>query len=287
MSRRPTAQDERVKASKEFYKKGGPRGTQQHQQTFLRTLRGGSNDWLKNSLPEDVVHQTAADIEDRRQRMFKQGTPEDLHALGVTLSTANKHMEDIRQPLDNPFLDEEAAVLARETARYREIATDRHKRAEEILAAKPRMHLTLRLLSGEELRGTSIMIASNYEEVQQAFIEVFPWHRTPVVPEYPDGRAIHPQTAHFRAGSRLFFRELAAPTDDVSSELQRLSAGWLKQVYRRELLALPTTLIAGGKKKHHHHRHHHHSHHHHHSSHHHNHHHSSHHAPPHDKDDGF
>lgn len=135
-------------------------------------------------------------------------------------------MEDIRQPLDNPYLETDYKILAKEVAKYRAIAADRAQREEEALAKKvlatfwgergnglehrmessvsvrsetcavavpcitrftgktscvpwifvclwqERIHLDLRLLSGERRHGNSRVIAKSYEELQQAFLEV-------------------------------------------------------------------------------------------------------------------
>jgi GAF domain-containing protein len=45
-------------------------------------------------------------------------------------------MEDIRQPLDNPYLETDCKTLAKEVAKYRAIAADRAQREEEALAEK-------------------------------------------------------------------------------------------------------------------------------------------------------
>lgn len=45
-------------------------------------------------------------------------------------------MEDVRQPLDNPYLDADAKTLAAEVAQYRAIAADRAQRDREIQAKK-------------------------------------------------------------------------------------------------------------------------------------------------------
>jgi len=45
-------------------------------------------------------------------------------------------MEDIRQPLDNPYLETDYKTLAKEVANYRAIAADRAQREEEALAKK-------------------------------------------------------------------------------------------------------------------------------------------------------
>ena len=253
-----------------IYRKQGPRGSQRGQ-LELEAKRGGGDDWLKQSLLPDVVFHSEAAVRDMQKHVLDCGTRSEVHAMCVTLSTANRAMEDIRQPFDNPLMDEEAKVLAKEIARYKEIAGDRQQRAAEIEASRPRLHIRLRLLSGEVLHGKAIIIPKNYEELQQAFVQAFPWHRTPVVIEYPDGRAVHPQTVHLKPGNIIHFRELAAPTDDLPAELQRLPAGWLRETYRRELLELPTTLIGGEKNMNPNHRHHAQRHHQHHQYHHHHH----------------
>ena len=217
---------------------------------------------------------------------------DDLHQMLTTLHVANKAMEDIRQPLDNPYLDEDEKKLALEVKRYREIAADRKARDAETQASKRRIHVQLRLLSGEYRHGISTLVPTSYEELQQAFLEAFPWHLGEVAAERPDGSALHPQRCGvFEPGQVACFREVATPTEDLlTHRLQEAPAGWARETYRPGLLALSTTLAAGGacEKPNHTHTHHlhiprHHQHHHHgdgqssrHSSSHHKSHHSSH-----------
>jgi hypothetical protein len=204
---------------------------------------------------------------------------ESLNQMLRTLHAANKAMEDIRQPMENPYLEEDAKKLKKEIARYRAIAADRKARDSQMEAMKDRIHLTLRLLSGDKLTGSTTRIAKNYEELMQAFLDVFPHHIGVVIPEFADGRAVHPQTVCLEPGDVVCFRELAPPTEDLLTHyLQTLPAGWVRQTYRPSLLALSTNLIAGGPNMKHelkqnHHGHHHHHHHHHHGQHHGHHHH--------------
>jgi len=185
-----------------------------------------------------------------------------------TLHAANKAMEDIRQPLENPYLEEDEKKLQKEIAKYRAIASERKSRESIIESRKDRIHLQLRLLSGDYLTGSTTRVAKNYEELMQAFLDVFPYHIGVVIPEFTDGRAIHPQTVSLEPGDVVCFRELAPPTEDLlTHHLQSLPAGWVRESYRPSLLALSTSLIAGEKnmkhelKKHHHHGHHHSEHH--------------------------
>ncbi len=107
-----------------------------------------------------------------------------MHQLLTTMHTANPAMEDIRQSLDNPSTEADARVLAKEVAAYRKMAADRTARAEAAALMKPKLHLTLRLLSGEIRQGSATLVAQNYEELMRAFLEVFPWHTNEVVVEY-------------------------------------------------------------------------------------------------------
>lgn len=164
----------------------------------------------------------------------------------VTLHTANRTAEDIRQPLDNPHLEADASKLSQEIEKFRTIAEDRIAREDAFQARKPRLYFKLRVFSGEVLEGSSSLIAKSYEELQRAFVEVFPWHIGELVCEYPDGSCIHPQTATFEPGDVVHFRELTPMSEDlVTHHLQGLSAGWTRQTYRPTMLALTTKLIGG------------------------------------------
>jgi len=94
------------------------------------------------------------------------------------------------------------------------------------------------------------MVPRDYEELQRAFLEAFPWHVGVVCCEHPDGRAVHPQKAACGEGDLVCFREMSPPQDDLmTDQLQTLPAGWLKETYRPELLGLTSNLIAGGPRE--------------------------------------
>ncbi len=121
--------------------------------------------------------QEAASIDDFCAKAFVPGPAgkQHQHQLLVTLHTANRAMDDVRQPLDNPFLAADEKALAAEVARYRVIAAGRQARDAEAQAKKPRLRLELRLLSGETRTGQSTLVAKNYEELQRAFVAVVPF----------------------------------------------------------------------------------------------------------------
>lgn len=231
------------------YRLGAPRGDQKFElPNKLKETRGGGNEWRQTSRLQIARDMTAASVEDYTDKAFEPGPSgkASMKEMLESLHVANKAMEDVRQPLDNPYLGEDKAKLRHEVAQYRRIASDRAARAEEIERRKARIHLHLRLLSGERVSGYTTRVASNYEELMQGFVDVFPWHIGEVVVEYADGRAVHPQTACFRPGDEVYFRELAPPTEDLVTEhLAALPAGWVRQTYRPGLLALSTSLIAG------------------------------------------
>jgi hypothetical protein len=232
------------------YKMGPPRGDQRFElPNKLKEKRGGGDEWRQWSRSKLAIKMTKAANQDYYDRAFLPGEAgkEDLHNLLTTLHLANPAMEDISQPTDNPVLIEDEKKLAAEIKRYREIAASRRSSEVNAAASKPRMNLRLRLLSGEVHRSSSAIVASNYEELQQAFVDCFPWHQGVVVIEYPDGRAVHPQTASFREGDLVCFREMSPPDSNlVTDHLQTLPAGWVRMKYRPTLLALSTTLIADG-----------------------------------------
>jgi len=231
------------------YKMGPPRGNQKFEQpNKMKVKRGGGDDWRQCSRSKLAVNMTKAANQDFYDKAFVPGEAgkADMDRMLTKLHSANSAMEDIWQPIDNPNLEADEKRLAVEIQRYREIAAERKEREAEVAASKARIHLRLRLLSGEICNGASGIIASNYEELQQAFVECFPWHQGIVVIEYPDGRAVHPQTASFREGDLVCFREMSPPNSDVVTDhLQTLPAGWVRMKYRPTLLALATTLIAG------------------------------------------
>jgi hypothetical protein len=237
------------KDGKNPYKMGPPRGDQKFEKpNKLKEKRGGGDEWRQWSRSKLAVKMTKGANQDFYDRAFIPGEAgkADMHQMLTKLHTTNPAMEDVWQPIDNPNLADDEKVLAAEIKRYREIAADRQERAAELASSKARMHLRLRLLSGEVRHGASSIIAANYEELQQAFVQCFPWHKGVVVIEYPDGRAVHPQTASFREGDLVCFREMSPPNSDlVSDHLQTLPAGWIRMKYRPTLLSLPTTLIAG------------------------------------------
>jgi hypothetical protein len=279
--------------------KGPKRGDQKFElPNKMKEKRGGGDEWRQWSRLKLQADQTEGACRDFYAKAFVPGEKgkADLSQMLTTLHVANPAMEDIRQPLDNPYLETDHKQLEKEVAKYRQISADRARRAAAGQDVKARLHLQLRLLSGEVRQGFSTIIPKDYEALQQSFLDAFPWHVGVVVAEHPDGSAIHPQRALFVAGQVACFRELAPPTDDLATHLlSEISAGWIKETYRPGLLALSTTLAAGDPcaKPDHEHRHflhlpheHHHGPHHgssgsHHSGHHHSGHHSGHHSDHH------
>ncbi len=104
--------------------------------------------------------------------MLPRSGRRDLHTLLVTMHSANKAMEDIKQPIDNPYNDADAKTLADEITRYRSICVDREKRRTEAAALRKGIIIELRLLSGECLEAKSTLVPKNYEELQRAFLQV-------------------------------------------------------------------------------------------------------------------
>ena len=73
-------------------------------------------------------------------------------------------------------------------------------------------------------------IPVDYMDLQRGFATLFPWHRAVVVPEWPNGEALHPQRVasdSFEVGCTVCFREFAPPGADVlTEELQMAGAGF-------------------------------------------------------------
>jgi len=238
-------------------KKGPARGDQKFElPNKMKEKRGGGDEWRQWSRSKLQRDQTEGAARDFYAKAFVPGEKgkADLNQMLTTLHVANKAMEDIRQPLDNPYLETDMKQLEKEVAKYKQIAADRVRREAAAEGRKERLHLQLRLLSGELRQGFSTIIAKSYEDLQQAFLVAFPWHIGVVVIEHPDGSAVHPQRATFGPGQVVCFRELAPPTDDLQTHiLSEIPAGWVKETYRPGLLGLSTTLPAGepcGKPNH-------------------------------------